>query len=1283
MPQNYKFSVPGGMAAFFGGHVFALFFLLFPAQSGYPALVSAPPQIANSSLTIDQLSPYAFLPHGACFSSDKDEKQLTLGKRVLTVSKRISAEGPHTLIEFKLVPNFDGMVSVGFQGFIHGLNAAAGGEILPQMTDFSEKEKGKNLALSATAKMVLMGDKGEGLVLRAGKGVKFFTLNNLAWKMECVFHAMPQPNYGGLNAQKGIPLVMQILVEKIDKSMLNRLSMESNGLEVPKIQVGRTDSPPVIDGTITPADTKDSAEITDLYEIFEHKPGEIKTQAWLKYDASRLYVLVRVFHDPAVEPSVYAAARDGEIWGNDAIEIFIQPDLAKPGVYGQLIADSNGNLYDEFNRKTEWNVQKSFCKTKRHRGWWDLEWSLDLSELGINLENARDKGIGFNLVRDVKSVKLPTQLTWSPVVLNPHDPTHLGRLVFCHGKAENLGRIQIRQNSDKGITRIGLTVPAADKDDVVEAALIRRPGQKLLHTKFLTTTGETATGELITDQNERCYLQVRSLSSDGQVRSCRTLSLVAGGNPDLQVKRRYVHKELACILDLTRYASSRPANATFTAKQGETVLATKDISCATDILRTIVSIPSVKAGKCSLEVILRDSAGKKIDQLNETVDWPRQPEWWGSQVGYLPAGTVPDPWTPLQINDGTITCWGRKYSFDGPGLISQIISAGKPLLQEPVRLVFEDKGKVLPAKYGPPVVRKKAPDTVEFSRSVALSDGRTGRVDYTVEFDGMVLLSVKGFAGHVDKVYLEIPYDRDFARFYCIAEDWLRKPGSRYCRAITQNHYSFPFENNIWIADDDRGMLWSCPDATNWSLSEKGRQDTWQIIREKSLTLLRIAMIDTPETLPANFKLRFIFQAGPTKPIDSTVDNTMAVLHKVGYGDDKRTITNEKLEDENLFDWLARIGVKTLVYHESWTASQGCGIPADPKGMRDLVKAAHARGMKLALYFSYEFATNDPAFDYLADEVLIVPTPPPFTSRPDQIAYRYSAVGPMKDYMPYYIDKMMREFDIDGVYIDGLASGDNGNGKGDPVTDPPLGCRVPLEFRENCKRIRNIILKYKKDGIFDYHGNPTGLPMNSFANRFQFGEQFMFITPNSVNLLDFVPLDAFRAAYCGRAAGLRPNMLFYSLSPFFLDTVQSLTYLHGVSPRTHASENAEPFLSRQFLADNARVWRILKEFDADHSEFYPYYKNSQCVKTDDPDLKCSFYRNPDGNILLVVSYFGKERFHHAQIQLSRQALGTAQPFTSGEDKLYNRYILVKGDMINFRIQPFQLAMVWLKPSNPK
>ena len=120
------------------------------------------------------------------------------------------------------------------------------------------------------------------------------------------------------------------------------------------------------------------------------------TQARLFHDREKLYFAF--FRTVETSSACVVSQRDGGVWADDCVSLFIAPDAAQPAHFYQIVVNANGTVYDEerfpdgrFDSKKDFQTLNVNI-FKGERGWL-LYGAVDLAELGIR----SDRKFAFNL----------------------------------------------------------------------------------------------------------------------------------------------------------------------------------------------------------------------------------------------------------------------------------------------------------------------------------------------------------------------------------------------------------------------------------------------------------------------------------------------------------------------------------------------------------------------------------------------------------------------------------------------------------------------------------------------------------------------------------------------------------------------------------------------------------------------------------------------------------------------------------------------------------------------
>ena len=181
--------------------------------------------------------------------------------------------------------------------------------------------------------------------------------------------------------------------------------------------------PPQVDGRLEAGEWDGAAKLTAFHLLGSQTPPAEPMAAYVTQDGKRLCF---GFHctQTGGAPRALVTRRDGDVWTDDAVELFIQPDPAQPR-YLQFIGNSAGVFADAQGMDMTWNGDWEYRATVGE-GFWEGEaiipWDA-LRPLG-GLDQ-----IGFNVCRD-RQVPTNELSCWALVRGSFHDPAHLGVLTF-------------------------------------------------------------------------------------------------------------------------------------------------------------------------------------------------------------------------------------------------------------------------------------------------------------------------------------------------------------------------------------------------------------------------------------------------------------------------------------------------------------------------------------------------------------------------------------------------------------------------------------------------------------------------------------------------------------------------------------------------------------------------------------------------------------------------------------------------------------------------------------
>jgi len=350
-----------------------------------------------------------------------------------------------------------------------------------------------------------------------------------------------------------------------------------------------------------------------------------------------------------------------------------------------------------------------------------------------------------------------------------------------------------------------------------------------------------------------------------------------------------------------------------------------------NVFESLLQMPELKPGDYSVEAVIDLEDGtllgpvrQKFQKLDESKVFA---DWWKNKIGDV--DRVIPPFTPLSVNGSKVGVWGRSYSLDALGLPSTITSQDKPVMAAAARIVAVINGKEQTIDLGGKVnITGHKPWKVSFEGEAA-GAGLKFSTKGSVEQDGLVQIRLTyAPAGKepvkVDSLRIEFPLADDEAKAmnsmgpggnfatvsaFVFTESkigtlWSTlEPGAGGSGMIVGSFYP-----NIWIGNDQRGLLWWADSDEGWVPDDK--IPAHEVVREKlagdaASVVLRNNIIGSPFELTTARTLTFTYNATPFKPFPkgwratiNAEDGTFAGPHKQ-YTD---TVTGRKFDGTQ---WLS------------------------------------------------------------------------------------------------------------------------------------------------------------------------------------------------------------------------------------------------------------------------------------------------------------------------------------------------------------------------------------------
>ena len=591
--------------------------------------------------------------------------------------------------------------------------------------------------------------------------------------------------------------------------------------------------------------------------------------------------------------------------------------------------------------------------------------------------------------------------------------------------------------------------------------------------------------------------------------------------------------------------------------------------------------------------------------------------WRHSRLRWLDSTIAQDdepvgPFTPLAIEGTTIGCLGREVTLGATGLpqdirsyfapdVTRLVKEGRQLLAAPIRFVVElPDGAEATFEGGQVEIVKRSAGAVAW-RSTGRVEGLTLRCDGRMEFDGHVEYRLQLTADRetpVRDLRLEVPMKRGVARYMM----GMGRPGGLRPAEHRWRWDRPKNQDSVWLGEVNAGLrcrlfgenyrrpvinihyrhlplnlppAWYNEGKGGCTIMERGN-DRVVLKATSGARTLR-----SGETLHFNFSLLIT----PLKPLNTDAHWAHRYYHAYQPP-----------------ETVARAGANVVNIHHGNRINPFINYPfLRTEGLKQYVDDAHARGLKVKIYYTVRELSNHAAelwaLRSLGDEVL-APGPggghtwlqehldPPYvpawhTPGVRDVAFVTGANSRWNNYYLEGLDWLVRNVGIDGLYIDDVAYD-----------------------RTVIRRVRKILDRRRPGSLIDLHSWNHFNQRAGFAcclnlymehlpyiDRVWIGEARNYDTPPDYWLIEI----------SGIPFGVMGEMLQGGGNPW-----RGMVY--GITARL------------PYMADPRPIWKVWDEFGMQGSRMIGYWVPNCPVKTNHQSVPATVYRKPSGALISLASW---------------------------------------------------------------
>ncbi len=631
-------------------------------------------------------------------------------------------------------------------------------------------------------------------------------------------------------------------------------------------------APPQIDGRLGAGEWAKAAAVGPFTALGD--PGSLapsQPKVLVGHTAQGLYIAA--FLPCPGKPKADVREHDGNLWDDDAVEIFIQPPQSRQ--YYQFIANAAGARYEGVGvMGKQWDAAWR-AAAGSGQGGWILEVEIPFAAFGRG-RPADGEVWRFNVGWDRQT---PARLlaTWAPIASKSyHTPEAFGRLVFVRGGAV-LRRLDVSWQPLEGAAQIKAEAGGGSGRLVVgEAEKPTGPAG--------ASISAAAKAELGRPKSVKVEVYAGS-------RPSFSAAVPVAKLPALEIAMRtYFLREDKIYIqaDGRRLGQRALRGAKLRAElrePGGRVLSKAEADFRGTRAWAWLGVRGVRPGRYEVAIRAVGKSGREFFSEVRQVKIPPKPAWLGNKLGI--SDRIYPPFKPLRYSGRAILPWGRRYEFGVLPFPSRVVSRGEDLLAGPIRLIAVVNGRQQKWQGGGPIFTRRTASRCEFTVRAEGQDVSV-RARLWCEYDGCLRcdweIVPKRRKLRLELLRFEMPYRPEHARLL------YHYPG-RWRSAF--NAGSLPpdglvthFRPYVWLGDEWRGLAWFCPSDRGFEPADRGR--VTEIVPGREQTVLRINMIERPRPLEEPLSFTFGFEATPIRPNPETVWD-YRIIHSGRYGLEKAT----------------------------------------------------------------------------------------------------------------------------------------------------------------------------------------------------------------------------------------------------------------------------------------------------------------------------------------------------------------------------------------------------------
>lgn len=651
--------------------------------------------------------------------------------------------------------------------------------------------------------------------------------------------------------------------------------------------------------------------------------------------------------------------------------------------------------------------------------------------------------------------------------------------------------------------------------------------------------------------------------------------------------------------------------------------------------------------------------------------------WAGGQAGR--SDKVMSPWTPMEVDGGTIACWGREYTYQDTLFPASITSLGEELLAGAPYFRLKTPSGTHIIKEGDVVITPVNDRTVEV-RTRSVAGGLRFLVDTEYAFDGLAKVSLvinsEGEAVPVDSLEWVIPLQGDRIRLFHYFASYSAIPPGTASGAVPEGGIKLDrFRELIWLGAEGSGFTWFAENMKHWRLQDEDGIQRLEPLANGDYELV-VTLANKPSIVDGEWHMVFGLQATPTRArhpaLHQLSENSRFVWNWRRWGDgdfypfhDKPEKARERIAElrENGRDLMATTSLTHFGRFRFYANAFG---PVDHPGLEH---------RELLLWEPWWRRTT-------MSEVRMPVIPEEQTAEGDWYGKRYQPRGfinlcpnsPFQDYYLWRLEQEVKSTGLSSINLLQPSSARCANGlhdcgyinyQGDWAPGLPI-----FAMREMVMRMRQILHDSGHEPYIRWHSGDAVLgPVLSFVDVFLGGEGY---THGSLKVLEFysdsLTPERMRVHHTGLPFGFAHTILpkfetKYAPTEASVLDMAGLFFVHNSSllGRATRSHSMAGYLAAKRFA-----------FNLDGKETQYYWDGEGPVNVSGGDVK--FILHYDSESALLILFNPEEVVAEAEVRFSGSGDLSAKALSGMKDVINGEQLSPENGLYQVPLKPKGMRM---------